>query len=243
MKALIAGLTILFFTTCGLCETKKDYSIIVTKNLFSPSRTYDDKHQKKEAPIKAVLYGTAILKTKKIAFIEEQNEKGKLEKREIRVGDEISDYKVKDILPGCIVLIGKDGKIYNFTFETNKEKRKRYSAIMPKMGYSIEKKKKKEGPHVSHPTLKRTAPEAKMVKRPMREGKEVRPKIVQRKKTKAVKAQRPEAIRPMSPAEQEKLRGMIEKLLPTDLSSQDRERVIKKIMEIHKNQKLVLPER
>jgi len=239
MRALIAGLTILFFTTCGFCGTKKDYSIIVTKNLFSPSRTYDDKHQKKEAPIKAVLYGTAILKTKKIAFIVEQNEKGKLEKREIKIGDEICDYKVKDILPGCIVLIGKDGKIYNFTFETNKEKRKRYSTIMPKVGYSIEKKKKKERLHVSHPTLKRTTPEAKMVKRPMREGKEVRPKMIPRKKTKAVKVQR----KSMSPAEQEKLRGMIEKFLPAGLSSQDREKIIKKIMEIHKNQKLVLPER
>ena len=47
----------------------------------------------------------------------------------------------------------------------------------------------------------------------------------------------------MSPAEQAKLKGVIEKLLPTERSSQDREKVIKKIMEIHKNQKLVLPER
>ncbi|RKY45550.1 MAG: hypothetical protein DRP81_03535 [Candidatus Omnitrophota bacterium] len=239
-KIILINLLILLFAFHKIQGTEEpDYSIIINKNLFSPSRTYNnDEDFQKEAPrpIKAVLYGTAILKTQKIAFIEEQNEKGRFEKRQIKVGDEICGYKVKDILTGCIVLIGKDGKIYNFTFETNKERRKRYSTIMPKTGYNIEKK---EISHVSHPASKRTASEAKMVKRPMWERKKTRPKIIQRKKTKGIKAQR----KSMSPAEQAKLKGVIEKLLPTELSSQDREKVIKKIMEIHKNQKLVLPER
>jgi len=239
MKMLLIGLTILLLATSGFCGTKKsDYSIIVNKNLFSPSRTYNKKESsRKEIPINAVLYGTAILKNLKRAFIEEKNEKGVFERKEVRVGDEICGYKIKDILPGCIILASENSKTYNLTFETNKERRRRSSTFkMAKRSYATEKteieKTKRERTYTSRPSLRETVSESKKVSRPAQKTKTKKPKALKRKV---------ETSHPMSAAEEAKLRGVMKKFLPTNLSSEQREKVIRRIMEIHKGQKLALP--
>ncbi|RMG58403.1 MAG: hypothetical protein D6713_07830, partial [Deltaproteobacteria bacterium] len=93
----------------------KDFDVIVEKNPFHPERKIPTVEEKKAVftppppPPQFVLYGTLISGTEKIAIMEDRRSpvilrSGRKKVSVLTVGEELSGYRVVDILPEKVVM-------------------------------------------------------------------------------------------------------------------------------------------
>lgn len=103
----------------------KAYDIIVTKNLFSPSRTERETGSSLESRSGIILCGTLIWGAYKTALLEMSDPKGQEVLKEIKVGDTVAGYRVADILDDRVILESEQGNRSRvLQLQRQKEKRK-----------------------------------------------------------------------------------------------------------------------
>jgi len=110
-----------------------EYVVIAEKNLFHPDRKLlENKEKLKQIPKiipDIVVYGTIIEDNFKVAFIEDKRNifrsSGRgIRQKTIKIGDEISGYKVKDITENSIVLTSTVDEIIYKVEESSEWKHK-----------------------------------------------------------------------------------------------------------------------
>lgn len=106
-------------------RSKEAYDIIVTKNLFSPSRTEIETGDSLHSQSGIILCGTFIWGANKTALLEMSDLKGQDLLKEIKVGDTVAGYRVADILDDRVILESEEGgRSRVLQLQRQKEKRK-----------------------------------------------------------------------------------------------------------------------
>lgn len=141
---------------------KKSYDIMVTKNLFSPSRTETEKEHSLMSESEIILCGTLIWGEYKTALLEMPKEAGQDALKEIKIGDTVAGYRVADILDDRVILESEQGgKSYVLDLQRQKEKRKHVRTSVPKASRRVSRGRgveKRSVPAKRTPTSSRKPP-------------------------------------------------------------------------------------
>jgi hypothetical protein len=112
---------------------KKSYEIIVTKNLFSSSRTEGEKRASLRAESEIKLRGTLVWGKHKAALIEMPDLKGPNTLKDVKIGDTVAGYRVANILDDKVVLKSeREGKCCILNLQRQKQKEKHIRTDVPK---------------------------------------------------------------------------------------------------------------
>ncbi len=119
----------------GNKKPKKSYEIIVTKNLFSSSRTEGEKRASLRPESEMKLCGTLVWGRHKAALIEMPDLKGPNALKDVKIGDTISGYRVADILDDKVILKSeREGRCCILNLQRQKQKRKQTGTGAPEGG-------------------------------------------------------------------------------------------------------------
>lgn len=125
----------------------KAYDIIVTKNLFSPSRTETETGSSLESRSGIILCGTLIWGAYKTALLEMSDLKEQEVLKEIKVGDTVAGYWVADILDDRVILESEEGgRSHVLQLQRQKEKRKHIRTSVSKGSGKVKSTKERKIP-------------------------------------------------------------------------------------------------
>jgi hypothetical protein len=114
---------------------KRSYEIIVTRNLFSSSRTQGEKKGSVGAESEMKLCGTLVWGRHKTALIEMPDLKGPNALRDVKIGDTIAGYRVADILDDKVILKSERGeRCCILNLQRQRQKRKQTGTSAPERG-------------------------------------------------------------------------------------------------------------